>query len=54
MKNPLTTIFGFLAAIGAAVAHFVPGVAGEIGTYVTIAATALLGANSTDSGTGTN
>lgn len=52
MKNPLTTIFGLLAAIGAAVAHFIPGVAGEIGTLVSIASTALLGGTAKDSSTG--
>lgn len=51
MKNPLTTVFGLLAAVGAAVAHFVPGLVGEIGTLVSIAATALLGGTAKDSGT---
>jgi hypothetical protein len=51
MKNPLTTIFGLLAAIGAAVAHYFPGTVGEIGTLVSIGATALLGGTAKDSTT---
>lgn len=49
MKNPLTTIFGLLAALGAALAHYVPGTVGNIGALVSIGATALFGATAGDS-----
>lgn len=51
MKNWKTTIFGILAAVGAAVAHYMSGSVAEIGTIISVAATALLG---TSAGDGSN
>lgn len=48
--NLLTTIFGIFAAVGLAVGKTVPGVIGEIGSWVGIAATALLGSVAVDAG----
>lgn len=48
MKNWLTTLFGVLAAAGAAAAHYGTGVLSEVGTLVSIVGTALLGSSSAD------
>lgn len=52
MKKPnwLTTVWGVLAAAGAAMAHYTTGGIAEIGTIVSIACTALLGASAQDAG----
>lgn len=48
--NLLTTIFGILAAVGTAIGKTVPGVIGEIGSWVGVAALALLGSTAVDTG----